>query len=158
MNSYIKSVDVCLSILISINRFLDVKRVDIENLVKACPSVIHVMSNVVPVVIQMVNEQLKIELNKIGYPPAPTEIEVIKNVEKEVTDEGSESSSKNEDKQMTAPAPVVVYPEPTIIAFLDLCDIYCATSLKLKDQVRIFEKKFLPLNKDIAKCEIKGIN
>ena len=158
MNSFVKSVDMCLSVLISINRFLDVKRVEIENLVKACPSVIHVMSNVVPVIMQMVNEQLKIELNKIGYPPAPTESEDTKNVEKEVTVEGSECSSKNEDNQVKAPVPVVIYPEPTIIAFLDLCDIYCNTSVKLKDQVRTFEKNFLPLNKDVAKCEIKGIS
>ena len=155
MNSYVKSVDVCLSVLLAINRFLEVKRVDIESLIKACPSVIHVMSNVFPVVMQMVNEQLKVELNKIGYPPAPTESEDIKNVEKNVTVAGIEGSSKIGDSQLT---PVVTYPEPTIIEFLDLCDLYCNTSLKLKDQVRIFEKNFLPLNKDVAKCEIKGMS
>ena len=157
MNSHVKSVDVCVSILSTINRYLDLKRADIESLIKACPSVVHVMSTVVPVVMQMVNEQLKIELNRIGYPPAPnSESEDTKPNEMEIKVIGHEGVNIN-GKTLEIPlVTVVVCAEPTIIEFLDLCDIYCNTSLKLKDQVRIFEKNFLPLNKDIIKCGIKG--
>lgn len=161
MNSYVKSVDVCLSILSSINRYLEGKRVDIESLVKASPSVIHVMSNVVPVVMQMVNQQLKLELKKIGYPPAPIvpiENEDVEKNENEVEVPANVDPDINDNVTETSVVPVVTYAEPTIIEFLDICDIYCNTSLKLKDQVRIFEKNFLPLNKDILKCDIKENN
>jgi hypothetical protein len=102
---------------------LEGKRVDIESLVKASPSVIHVMSNVVPVVMQMVNQQMKLELKKIGYPPAPIvpiESEDVEKNENEVEVPANVDPDINEKIMETSVVPVVTYAEPTIIEFLDI--------------------------------------